>query len=103
MIYVSTWEYAKNINKSYIPGPIAAVPQMQKASSATRLSARPSHPQAERRRNDWFFWDKIPWWKQLEDNPRYIALLTRIEAMLAEQRALLKQMDESEASSQSIN
>ena len=52
--------------------------------------------------NDWFFWDKIPWWKQLEDNPRYIALLTRIEAMLAEQRALLKQMDES-ASSQSIN
>ncbi len=38
----------------------------------------------------WWYNSNIPWWKQLEDNPRYIALVNRIEAMLAEQRMLLE-------------
>ncbi len=44
---------------------------------------------------DWWDWGKLPWWKQLEDNPRYITLMGRIEAMLAEQRELLNEMDKS--------
>lgn len=47
--------------------------------------------------NDWYFWEKTPWWKQIEDDSRYIALLDRIESMLAEQRHLLSQMDTPEA------
>jgi TolB-like protein len=42
----------------------------------------------------WWLLGKIPWWEQLEDNPRYIALVNRIETRLAEQRKLLKEMEE---------
>ena len=45
--------------------------------------------------DQWWQMGKIYWWKQLEDNPRYIALVNRIETKLAEQRALLSEMDES--------
>jgi len=45
----------------------------------------------------WWYWNKLPWWKQIEDNPRYIALVDRIESLLAEQRELLRQLDASEA------
>jgi hypothetical protein len=45
--------------------------------------------------SDWWFLGKMPWWNQLEDNPRYIALVTRIETSLAEQRELLSEMDKS--------
>jgi hypothetical protein len=41
----------------------------------------------------WWFWGKMPWWQQLEDNARYTALENRIETRLAEQRALLSAMD----------
>jgi len=51
---------------------------------------------AERRLiGDWWFWGKMPWWNQLEDNPRYIALVNRIETLLAEQRELLSEMNTS--------
>ena len=43
----------------------------------------------------WWFWKKLPWWKQLDDDPRYIALVGRIETMLDQQRDLLSEMDES--------
>jgi tetratricopeptide (TPR) repeat protein len=45
----------------------------------------------------WWYRGKMPWWKQLDDNPRYIALVNRIESLLDEQRALLSEMDESGA------
>jgi tetratricopeptide (TPR) repeat protein len=35
--------------------------------------------------SDWWFWGKMPGWNQLEDNPRFIALVNRIETSLAEQ------------------
>jgi tetratricopeptide (TPR) repeat protein len=44
---------------------------------------------------DWWFWGKMPWWKRLEDNPRYITLVNRIETLLAEQRELLSEMNTS--------
>jgi len=44
---------------------------------------------------DWWIWGKLPWWNQLDDNPRYITLVNRIEAKLAEQRALVSEMDQS--------
>jgi hypothetical protein len=40
-----------------------------------------------------------PWWKPLEDNPRYSAMVADIESKLAEQRALLAAMEESESTS----
>jgi len=43
----------------------------------------------------WWFWKKLPWWKQLDDDSRYIALVGRIETMLDQQRDLLSEMDES--------
>ena len=43
----------------------------------------------------WYLWGKWHWWKQLEENPRYIALMNRIEVLLAEQRELLSEMDKS--------
>jgi TolB-like protein/Flp pilus assembly protein TadD len=46
--------------------------------------------------NDWFFWSKLPWWKPLQGNPRYLALVARIEEHLAEQKRLLIEMDQSE-------
>ena len=44
---------------------------------------------------DWWFWSKLPWWQQLENDPRYTALVNKIEALLAEQRELLSEMDAS--------
>jgi tetratricopeptide (TPR) repeat protein len=44
----------------------------------------------------WFYWGKNPWWKRLDDNPRYLALVEQIESKLTSQRALLKEMDELE-------
>ncbi len=44
---------------------------------------------------DWWIWGKLPWWSQLEDNPRYIMLVNRIETMLAEQKELLSETDRS--------
>ena len=43
----------------------------------------------------WWFLKKLPWWKKLDDNSRYIALVGRIETMLDQQRDLLSEMDES--------
>jgi len=43
----------------------------------------------------WYEWGKWPWWKQLEDNPRYQAMVADVESKLAVQRVLLKEMDES--------
>jgi len=43
--------------------------------------------------DEWSHWGALPWWKQLEDNPRYITLVNRIETMLAEQRELLSEME----------
>ena len=43
----------------------------------------------------WYLWGKWHWWKQREENPRYIALMNRIEVLLAEQRELLSEMDKS--------
>jgi TolB-like protein/cytochrome c-type biogenesis protein CcmH/NrfG len=45
--------------------------------------------------DDWHLWGKMPWWKLLEDDPRYIAIVARIETKLAEQRALLSETDKS--------
>ncbi len=42
----------------------------------------------------WYVDEKWPWWEPLRDHPRYIAMVNRIEGMLAEQRELLRQMDE---------
>lgn len=45
--------------------------------------------------NDWRKnWGKEPWFRQLEDHPRYKAIVLLIEATLDEQRELLKEMDE---------
>jgi TolB-like protein/lipoprotein NlpI len=43
--------------------------------------------------DQWWRLGKMPWWEQLHDDPRYIALEIRIETMLAEQRVLMSQMD----------
>jgi TolB-like protein/lipoprotein NlpI len=43
----------------------------------------------------WWLWKQLPWWKQLGDDPRYIALVGRIETMLDQQRDLLSETDES--------
>jgi TolB-like protein len=40
---------------------------------------------------------KLPWWDPIRDHPRYIAIVKEIEAKKAEQRELLRQMDESGA------
>ena len=45
--------------------------------------------------DNWWYLGKMPWWNLLEDNPRYIALVNRIDTMLAEQRELLTAMDKS--------
>ena len=45
--------------------------------------------------DNWWYLGKMPWWNLLEDNPRYIALVNRIDTMLAEQRELLTEMDKS--------
>jgi hypothetical protein len=45
--------------------------------------------------NEWSHWGSLPWWKQLEDDPRYIAIVTRVETRLAEQRVLLSEMSAS--------
>ncbi len=42
----------------------------------------------------WWSDEKWPWWEPLRDDPRYIAMVNRIDGMLAEQRELLRQMDE---------
>jgi len=44
--------------------------------------------------SEWWQERYLPWWQPLRDHPRYIALVNRIEGMLAEQRKLLRQMDE---------
>lgn len=46
--------------------------------------------------NDWFFWSKLPWWKPLQGDPRYLALVAHIEEHLAEQKRLLDEMDQTE-------
>ena len=45
--------------------------------------------------HDWLKDQKLAWWEPLREHPRYIALESRVEKMLAEQRELLRQMDES--------
>ena len=45
---------------------------------------------------DWFFWSKLPWWKPLQDDPRYLALEARIEEHLEEQKRLLAEMEQTE-------
>ena len=44
--------------------------------------------------SEWYVEEKWPWWEPLRDHPRYIAMVNKIEGMLAEQRELLRQMDE---------
>ena len=44
--------------------------------------------------SEWYEDEKLPWWEPVRDHPRYIAMVNRIEGMLAEQRELLRQMDE---------
>jgi len=39
---------------------------------------------------NWFVTRQLPWWKSLEDNPRYLKLVKRNEELLDQQRALLK-------------
>ena len=41
----------------------------------------------------WYDWGKIPWWKRLEEHPRFIALFEQLESRLARQRALLTKAD----------
>jgi len=43
----------------------------------------------------WWIVEKLPWWEPVRDHPRYTAMVNKIEEMLAEQRELLRQMDES--------
>ena len=45
----------------------------------------------------WWFANKEPWWDPVRDHPRYIAMEEKIEEMMAEQRELLRQMDEADA------
>jgi len=42
----------------------------------------------------WVEIKQIPWWDPLRDHPRYIAIEKRVEEKMAEQRELLRQMDE---------
>ena len=42
----------------------------------------------------WYQKKNLPWWEPVRDHPRYIAIVNRIDGMLAEQRELLRQMDE---------
>ena len=43
---------------------------------------------------DWDWINRLPWWNPLRDDPRFIALEEMVEAKTAEQRELLRQMDE---------
>jgi TolB-like protein/Tfp pilus assembly protein PilF len=47
--------------------------------------------------DNWWYLDKMPWWNQLENNPRYNELVLRIETLLAEQRELLTDLEKSGA------
>lgn len=49
---------------------------------------------ANSRLQTWWWARRWPWWEPILDDPRFLALETRIEALLAEQRELLRQMDE---------
>jgi len=50
--------------------------------------------------SEWYQDEKLPWWEQIRDHRRYIAMVNRIEGMLAEQRELLRQMDEADLARQ---
>jgi TolB-like protein/Tfp pilus assembly protein PilF len=39
---------------------------------------------------EWWIYRQLPWWKPLEDDPRYLELVKRNEGLLDQQRALLK-------------
>ena len=39
--------------------------------------------------------ENLPWWDPVRDHPRYIAMVKNIEEKVAEQRELLRQLDES--------
>ena len=39
---------------------------------------------------EWWLEGRLPWWALLEDNPRYQELVSRIDVLLEQQRALLK-------------
>ncbi len=43
---------------------------------------------------NWSEIKQVPWWDPLRDNPRYIAIEKMVEEKTAEQRELLRQMDE---------
>jgi TolB-like protein/Tfp pilus assembly protein PilF len=43
---------------------------------------------------DWYWIRRLPWWNLLRDDPRYIALEETVDRKAAEQRELLRQMDE---------
>ena len=45
---------------------------------------------------DWRMDKHLPWWDDIRDEPRYIAMVARIEEKLNEQRELLRQMDATE-------
>jgi TolB-like protein/DNA-binding winged helix-turn-helix (wHTH) protein/Tfp pilus assembly protein PilF len=45
--------------------------------------------------DNWYDWSQEPWFSRLEDTPRYATILGTIHSVLAEQRALLKEMDAS--------
>jgi len=49
--------------------------------------------------SEWWEERYLPWWEPVRDHPRYIAIVNRIDGMLAEQRELLRQMDEADESS----
>ena len=44
--------------------------------------------------SEWWQERYLPWWQPVRDHPRYIALVNSIEGMQAEQRKLLREMDE---------
>jgi tetratricopeptide (TPR) repeat protein len=42
----------------------------------------------------WFYVKDMPYWDPVRENPRYIALMSRVEELKAEQRELIRRLDE---------
>jgi TolB-like protein/DNA-binding winged helix-turn-helix (wHTH) protein/Tfp pilus assembly protein PilF len=42
---------------------------------------------------DWWELRHLPWWEPVRENPRFLALVQRIESLLSEQRYLIEQME----------
>jgi hypothetical protein len=47
-------------------------------------------------RGTWSWWliKQLPWWEPVREHPRYIAIEKLVDEKMAEQRELLRQMDE---------